>query len=126
MGNPYNEIRELKERVDALETRVDELTTLRLTDQHKVYYRIRTVRDMVIRLQSLDPNQLQFVGEEYSLGSRLLLPGRPRRLRERMAVEKIPRGPRFDVSMLQIQRAINEGIKVDGVRRRTKRVHQSE
>lgn len=126
MGNPYNDIRELQARMEALETRLDEHVTLLEKFRHGVYYRIRTVRDMVIRIQSLDPQEIQYVGHEHSLGSRLILPGRPRRLRERMAVEKIPRVGRKDLSMLQVKKALDEEIDSNVVRRRTKRVHRAQ
>ncbi len=113
MGNVHREILDLKARVEQLEDRLAEEMSARETLRNSLVYRLNSIRALVIRSLAAEPGEKWHVGPEYTNGTRLKIPPRPRRLRLRAEVERLPRR---DISM---QRALKlfecEGI-IDGYR----------
>ncbi len=96
---------ELLRRVDALEAQLEVERTARKKLENAVLYRIRQIRAMAIRQETSDATERWHVGQAYTLGSKLRVPGPPQSLRARKAVEKL-RGR--DISTIRVLKALEE------------------
>ncbi len=96
---------ELLRRVDALEAQleIEVAARKRLTDA--VLYRIRQIRAMVIRQETSDATERWHVGQEYTLGSKIVIPAQPRSLKARLFVDKLKKK---DVSTIRVLKALEQ------------------
>lgn len=117
MAQIHNDIRELRERIEKLEARLEETENVFVRRRRRVNRLLKQLRHMIVRMQSVEEGEIQYIGVEFGLGSKLIIPNPPRRLRERLAVETIPRWSRRDLSMVQLRKAFEEEREADGVRR---------
>lgn len=117
MAQILRDLKELRDRIELLETRLDAVMKTAESRRVRVNLLLSRIRGEVVRIQSIDEGEHQFIGFEFSLGSKLKLPGPPRRLRERMSVERMRRGRKRDLSMVQLRKAFEEESEADVIRR---------
>lgn len=108
MSQIHRDLKELRARIESLEARLDAVIKIAESRRIRVNLLLSRIRGEVVRIQSIDESEHQFIGVEFSLGSKLKLPGPPRRLRERMSVERMRRGRKRDLSMIQLRKAFEE------------------
>ena len=117
MTQMHRDLKELRDRIESIETRLDAVMKTAESRRVRVNMLLGKIRGEIVRIQSIDEGEHQFIGVEFSLGSKLKLPGPPRSLRERKSVGRINRGRRRDLSMIQLRKAFEEESEADVVRR---------
>ena len=119
MAQMHRDIKELRARIELLETRLDAVMKTAESRRVRVNTLMGRIRGEIVRIQSIDETEHQFIGVEFSLGSKLKIPGPPRSLRDRKSVGRIRRGAlrKRDLSMIQLRKAFEEESEADVIRR---------
>ncbi len=103
------EVRELRERLEAHETATGKMW-------NRVLYKLRIFRAEIIRLSNGESGERWHVGPEYVRGSRLRIPGMPRLLKEFLAVDLTQDGKPKYRQTVSIDPMADKDI-LDGARR---------
>lgn len=103
--NILQDVRELLRRVTELEARLEIETAARVKATNAFLYQLRMIRAKVVKQETYGVYEKWHVGDAYTLGSRLLIPGRPKTLRARWYVEKLKK---TDISTIRVLRALEE------------------
>ncbi len=113
MPSVFERLKALEEKVVEQQAELDAYKKKLQTTHDGMKYRLKAIRGAMTRALALDSGERWQLGPEYTRGSRLQIPGRPRRLRERMDTEKIPRS---DISRIHIINVLSEEGITDGRR----------
>jgi len=105
------QIRVLADRIDQLEQELADLREDNKKMRYSVFYKLRKMYDQVIKISRIPDTDRWFLGPEWTEGTRLRIPGRPRRLRARLATGTIRRR---DISSARVQKALGEDVNFDG------------